>query len=851
MKNVLFRSSKPVCIVDANGETVEVSENWKKVFAPYSNHSDEPSFRYFRLETELDVLTYLQQSAQGEVVTSPAIHFLDESFHHAWFEFTFLPTVDQENHFLVIANEVSIRERNTDFLRKINEISQLGYWEVNTQNNEIYWDEQTYRIHDAPLDFIPTYDNTFQFFKGEFSDRIKKYMREAFIYGIPYDEELEIVTLQGQTVPVRTIGKPEFHDGNCIRIYGTMQVIRDQVVLKRKLEKSKKTFQDAFHYSGIGMAIVAPNGKWLNVNKKLQEILGFTEEELAMLSFQDITYFEDLDTDLVLLDQLVRGEIDSYEMKKRYHHKQGHLVWAKLSVSVVRNDDGTVQHFISQIQDITLEMEYEKEIEQQKEKFWSVFNSSYQFTALLGIHGELLEINEAALKFGNVERSSVMGVHLWKTYWWSFDELAAEKLAKNIERAASGSVVRYDAKVMGHEREPITVDFSLKPIYDNDAKLRYILAEARIIEDYIQALKKVSESEAKFRTLFELSPVGFILSDFTTGEIKDINQSIVNNTQYSRETFLGMKFRDLVPREHYPTLARMEEELAEKGYFDSLEIDYFTHNNSTFPAIVDGVLTVDKRGNKLVWSVVQNISELKENQARLQQLNEEIHEKNVRLFRSNEELEQFANIASHDLQEPLRMISSFIGLIDSKYGHHFDEKGKKYLEFVSNGATRMRLLIHNLLAYSKVSNDFSAAESVDLMDLFREIQGLIQRSSLEVHDLPVIVGQRTPLFHLFKNVVQNGFKYQKPDSTPKVEVACVESEDSIVISVKDNGIGIPLEAQDRIFDLFSRAHNPMEYEGSGIGLALCKKIMERHNGKIWVESTPEVGSIFYCSFPKK
>lgn len=850
MKNLLLNSTNPVCIINESGDTLKVSDNWLTVFTPFFKKNTQITFQDINSISNFDLIEYAHKCLVGDVIHSPAIRFFDLRFQEFWFEFLFLPTTDQLAHTLVIATDVSERERQNHLLLKASEIAQIGCWEINTINQAIFWDEETTKIHETPSDFIPTYENTIDFFKGEYKDRIDKYIKEAIIYGIPFDEEIEIVSYTKQVIPIRIVGKPEFHEGNCIRILGIMQVIKNQTILKQNLEQSKKTFKDAFEFSGIGMAIVSPNGKWLNVNKKVQEILGFTKEELTLLTFQDITYYEDLDLDLDLLDQLVRGEISSYEMKKRYHHKNGSLVWAKLSVSIVRNDDGSVKHFISQIQDITREIEFEKEIQDQKEKFWTVFNSSYQFTALLNANGILLEINEAALNFGKVSRDEVIMKPLWKTTWWKYDVINAEKLKKNILLASVGETIRYDVQVMDGDGQMITVDFSLKPVIDTEKKVIYILAEARIIEDYIQALKKIGESESKFRTLFELSPVGFILSDLQTGEIKDINQSIVRNTLFSREKILQMKFKDLVPREHYPTLSQIETQLSNKGYFDSIEIEYLTSKNSTFPAIVDGVITEDKQGNKLIWSVIQNISELKENQARLYQLNEEIKEKNAHLFRSNEELEQFASIASHDLQEPLRMISSFISLIDSKYGVHFDDKGKRYIQFVLEGAARMRLLIHNLLAYSKVSNDFSKAEWVDLNDIFAEIQSLIREPIIEIQPLPIVMGQKTPLFHLFKNIVQNGIKYQKSGSIPIIRVNYLPAEKEDIISISDNGIGIEEDSIEQIFHLFSRLHNQEEYEGSGIGLALCKKIMDRHNGRIWVESEVGKGSIFYCSFPK-
>jgi light-regulated signal transduction histidine kinase (bacteriophytochrome) len=262
----------------------------------------------------------------------------------------------------------------------------------------------------------------------------------------------------------------------------------------------------------------------------------------------------------------------------------------------------------------------------------------------------------------------------------------------------------------------------------------------------------------------------------------------------------------------------------------------------------------------------QNITERKQAQQRLEVLNQE-------LKRSNRELEQFAYIASHDLQEPLRAVIGYTQLLEREYPtHHLDESAYEYMDYIIDGAKRMQQLIQDLLTYSRVSSHVQEFAPTDCNQVIQQVLcdlnvAIADTNAIVTYDpLPTINADQTQLVRLFQNLIGNAIKFHQPEVAPQVHVSAVRrvkeggsqgvgevkviASPSVILnewlfSVRDNGIGIKPQYFDRIFDIFKRLHTRREFPGTGMGLAICKKIVERHHGQIWVESEPGVGTTFY------
>ena len=238
--------------------------------------------------------------------------------------------------------------------------------------------------------------------------------------------------------------------------------------------------------------------------------------------------------------------------------------------------------------------------------------------------------------------------------------------------------------------------------------------------------------------------------------------------------------------------------------------------------------------------------------------NQKLELANKKLESANEQLSNYAYVASHDLKEPLRTIQSFSQLIQRQAGDKFDEKTNTYFEYIISGVTRMKSFVDNLLKYSRIDRVNESMTPVDMNDLLQEVVSSLQGKIKEVkasvniiRDLPEIVGIPIHFSQLFQNIISNGIKFKRPGIAPVIEIDWKETPEEFQFSIKDNGIGMPPEAQNKVFEMFSRLHKEHRYSGTGIGLATCKRIVDFYKGEIWVESVEGEGSTFFFTIPKE
>lgn len=279
------------------------------------------------------------------------------------------------------------------------------------------------------------------------------------------------------------------------------------------------------------------------------------------------------------------------------------------------------------------------------------------------------------------------------------------------------------------------------------------------------------------------------------------------------------------------------------------ELIFRRNNGEDYPAKVNVMSLSNSKGSPTHLIIeFTDITEQKRREA-------ELAERTAELARSNHDLEQFAYIASHDLQEPLRMVASYTQLLARRYQGKLDADADEFIRYAVDGATRMQQLINDLLAFSRIGTKGHAFSSADMrLALERALFNLaasIEESgaNLNVGVLPVVMGDATQLAQLFQNLVGNAIKFRSAQPL-QIDISARERKVDWMFSVKDNGIGIAPEFSERIFEIFQRLHSKEEYPGTGIGLALCKKIVERHGGRIWFESAPGEGCVFNFTLPR-
>jgi len=274
---------------------------------------------------------------------------------------------------------------------------------------------------------------------------------------------------------------------------------------------------------------------------------------------------------------------------------------------------------IGTFQDITNEVLTKVRTEEQERIFSSIFNSSYQFTGILNTQGTFLEVNNTALEFSDLRPEDIINKKFWDAYWWPIPDMVKDGLKQIIAAAAQGEFMRSEIVVMDKNKQAVPVDFSLKPIYNENNEVVSLLAEGRMIKEMVEARQKLKISEQKFRSLYELSPIAYILSDYETGEILDFNSSFETATAYSKEDLRNLRYADIVPDSSRHKLINFLKEVDSKGTYGPFEHMFVKKDGTAYPVLISGSLVGNKKGRKLLWSTAQDISEVKKKEKQIRE----------------------------------------------------------------------------------------------------------------------------------------------------------------------------------------------------------------------------------------
>ncbi len=490
------------------------------------------------------------------------------------------------------------------------------------------------------------------------------------------------------------------------------------------------------------------------------------------------------------------------------------------------------------------------QISQSEAKLRGIIDQAFNFIGLLSTDGIVLDGNRTALDSAGVSAEEVLGKPFWETPWWSHSSEMQERLKEAVRRANAGETDRFEATHPTPDGGLIYVDFTLKPLRDDSGKIIYLVPEGRNITDQKAAVDALTTAELRLENALDGAAIGVWDWNVVTDDVFVSPQVTAQIGATEPWTSLADWTDNLHPD---------DQDAAEKVIADYLSGDIPEYENTFRLKHVDGSyrwifsrgqLLRDAEGEPLrMVGVHIDITERVEQQKLLAEQAEE-------LKASNTELEQFAYVASHDLQEPLRAVSGYAQLLVDNYGDVLEGKGKDYAERTVDGAKRMQKLISDLLEYSRVSRQGKSFRPTHLVESVRSAMALLDASVkesgavVEVSELPVVMADSGQMVRLLQNVIGNAIKY-RGEVIPRIEISAQRSDEAgfWMIRVKDNGIGIDPEHAERVFVIFQRLHNRNEYTGTGIGLAVCRRIVERHGGRMFVEPNAVSGSTFVFTLP--
>ncbi|HMW00250.1 MAG TPA: PAS domain S-box protein [Acidobacteriota bacterium] len=373
-------------------------------------------------------------------------------------------------------------------------------------------------------------------------------------------------------------------------------------------------------------------------------------------------------------------------------------------------------------------------------------------------------------------------------------------------------------------------------------------------------IKPFAASDTTFMELFELAPDAILIVN-DQGQIVLVNSQTEKLFGYAREELVEKTIELLVADKYRTSHLGHRERYSANPHTRPMgsgrDLLARRKDGTEFPVEIS-LSPLRAQDGMYVTSIIRDISERKEAERQIHKLNQELEqrviERTAELARSNAELEQFAYIASHDLQEPLRMVASYTQLLAKRYRGKLDQDADEFIHFAVDGAVRMQKLINDLLAYSRVKTrgkEFTQTNLEEVLDrVLLSLRLLIEETQAEItHDpLPTVMADALQMGQIFQNLIGNALKFHG-DKAPRVHISARQEGKEWIFSFRDWGIGLEPQYAEKIFVIFQRLHNTADYPGSGIGLAICKRIVERHWGRIWVESEFGNGSTFYFTLP--
>jgi len=456
--------------------------------------------------------------------------------------------------------------------------------------------------------------------------------------------------------------------------------------------------------------------------------------------------------------------------------------------------------------------------------------------------GRYLLINRGYEERFSVTREELVG----RTPYEVFPPETAEALLAHDREVLGAQASLQFEETVPQDDGPHTYIAIKFPLYDATGTAYAVCTISTDVTEQMRAEEALRESEERYRSLFDNIPVGLYRSA-PDGRLLDVNPAMVEMFSHpDRESLLRVNAVDLHldPEDR----RRWQTTMAREGVVRNYEVRLRRRDGSPIWILSSDRAVRDAEGKVLYYEgSLRDITARKEAEEALRQALAELE-------RSNRELEQFAYVVSHDLQEPLRMVASYAQLLARRYRGRLDPDADDFITFMVDGASRMQQMINDLLAYSRVHTRGRPFEPTDcqaaLDRALANLQMAIQESGASITHapLPTVMADASQLAQLFQNLIGNAIKFRS-EAPPRIHIGAQRRDSEWLLSVHDNGIGIAPQYHERIFVIFQRLHSREEYPGTGIGLAICKRIVERHGGRIWVESEPGKGSTFYFTLP--
>jgi PAS domain S-box-containing protein len=619
--------------------------------------------------------------------------------------------------------------------------------------------------------------------------------------------------------------------------------------MEEALRESEELFHATFNQAAVGIAHLAPDGHLLRINQRYCEIVGYPEEELGKMTFQQITHPDDLEMSITQFDLLRAGKLRDFSLEKRYICKDGSLVWVYLTVSMVYDPDGKQRYIVSVIEDITERKLAEEALRFSEARYRALHRDNPTMIATIDADLTILSVNPTCASQLGYSIDELEGQPVLALFHEDDRPAVTEQLRMCLRN--SDQVYRWQFRKVRKDGGLLWVEELAQTVYDLNGAPN-VLIVCQDITERKQAEEALQKSEKKFSKIFHSTPALLAISTLAEGKFIDVNETCLRILGYQREELVGRTSLELGIWESNAARGRMIRDLKEQGAVHDQEITFTCKGGKTFIGLFSAEL-IDINGERYMLSMVNDITERKLMGEEIERLNTDLAARAAELESANRELEAFNYTVSHDLRKPLTNINSYCQVIQEMCGGSLGEPCQGYVQEIYEGTLRMNELIDTLLNFSQLMRNELNREPVDLSGIAKTVAAELQltetgrRVSFRIAERMTAYGDANLLRVVLENLLGNAWKYTGAREEAVIEFGVAEIDGKQASFVRDNGAGFDMKYAEKLFIPFQRLPGADEFKGHGIGLATVERIIRRHGGRVWAEGEPDKGATFYFS----
>jgi PAS domain S-box-containing protein len=618
------------------------------------------------------------------------------------------------------------------------------------------------------------------------------------------------------------------------------------------LRESEQRFRSLYENATIGIYRTTLDGKILMANPALVKMLGFSSfEDLANRNLEEEGYEPDYPRAKFL--EILEKEDKIIGLESAWHQRNGNTLYVRESASVIRDAEGTILYYDGNVEDITYRKQAEEALRESEERFSKSFRTSPISFVIANIEdGRIIEINDAFTSISGFTREEALGNTTLNMKIWVHEE----DRKHIIDSLSKGKAILHKETMLRSKEGKVAIVLLSAQVIK--------LANRNCIISSIEDITKRKEAEDELRIQSE------IMSHMAEAVyLVRIEDSVIVYANSRFEELFGYGSGEMTgkpvsivnaPTEKSPeeTATEIIGELEKNGFWTG-EVLNIKKDGTVFWTHANVAIFDHSKFGKVLVSVQQDITDRKNAESQIKKLNEELEGRVIQrtelLEAANKELEAFSYSVSHDLRAPLRSVHGFTKILLEDYEPILDDEGKRICQIISSSATQMGKLIDDLLSFSRIGRTNMNPSMLDMRSLakaaYEEISSSDQklRTKLKLGKLHKVFGDANLLRIIWNNLISNAIKYSSKEKISEIGIKSQIKYDSIVYSIKDNGVGFDMDYKHKLFGVFQRLHSEAEFEGNGVGLAIVQRIILKHGGKVWAEGEVGKGATFYFSLP--